>query len=214
MVRMAIVEDNPNSALLLKESAEAEGFEVCGVFGTGEAFLEYLGTGLLPEVLLLDLGLPGIPGIDVARTLKASHPRIEIIIQTVFEDPESILGAIRAGASGYLLKDQACRDLRRAVEEVMAGGSSLSPRVAKRVLEEFQHGATAPVQEQGDFGLTGREREILGELVKGSPCKHIADDLGISLHTVHNHLRKVYEKMRVDSRAEAVAVFLGKQGNR
>ena len=209
-MRIAITEDNPNAALLLKESALSEGFEVCGVYESGEAFLRALETAPFPEVLLLDLGLPGISGIQVAQAVKQTHPEIEIIVQTVFEDPDSILGAIRAGASGYLLKESACRELRRAVEEVLAGGSSLSPRIARRVLQEFHQ----PVPNTNDFGLTAREHEILNELVAGAPCKLIADKLKISLHTVHNHLRKVYEKMRVDSRSEAVAVYTGRQERR
>lgn len=201
-MRIIIVEDNACSASMLRECAESEGFEVVDAFSCGEDLLRALDAGVVPDLLLLDLGLPGISGIELTRRVKAAHPQVEVIIQTVFEDPDSILGAIRAGASGYLLKTQAFTDLKRAVDEVMAGGSSLSPLVARRVLLAFQPPEPRP---ENPFQLTAREREILDELVAGSPCKTIADRLGISLHTVNNHLRKVYEKMRVDSRAAAVA---------
>lgn len=211
MVRIAIVEDNSNSASLLKECAETEGYDVLGVYSCGEDLLQALESQRIPDVLLLDLGLPGLSGIEVARLVKINYPSVEIIIQTVFEDPDSILGAIRAGASGYLLKAHAFEEMRRAVEEVMAGGSSLSPIIARKVLVTLQ---PAEQETEDTSLLSAREREILDELVTGAPIKTIAARLDISPHTVNNHLRKVYEKLRVDSRAEAVAVALGTQKKR
>jgi DNA-binding NarL/FixJ family response regulator len=206
-----IVEDNAVSAMLLKECAEGEGLEVAGLFESGEDLLAALKTVPQPDLVLLDLGLPGISGIETARLLKDCFPGVEILVQTVFEDPESILGAIRAGVSGYLVKSEACQDLGRAVAEVLAGGSSLSPRVARRVVEEFQ---APPSPTQNTLHHTPRGQEILDHLVQGYACKIIGDRLGISTFTVNNHLRKVYEKMRVGSRAEAVAVVVGAKNQR
>jgi DNA-binding NarL/FixJ family response regulator len=212
MLQVAIIEDNPVSADLLREYIDGDGIRVSDAYATGEDALEAIPRRPLPDIVLADVGLPGISGIEVTRRLKSLYPDLDIIIQTVFEDTETILASIRAGASGYMLKASSREDIRRALREVRAGGSPLSGKVAKKVFEEFK-GTRLEAKPAGPnpkacadaYDLTEREKQILEYLIKGASSKEIAFDLGISVHTVTNHLRRVYEKLRVNSRGEAVA---------
>jgi DNA-binding NarL/FixJ family response regulator len=210
MIRIAIVEDDPMASSLLRDYISCEDMAVDAAYGSGEEALERMRSLPLPDVVLLDVNLPGISGIETASRLKEAWPGIEIVMQTVFEDGDTILAAIAAGASGYLLKASSSEEFRRAIREVVAGGSPLSGRVAKRILESFRS-LTEQVPAREQFDLTAREEEILDKLIAGASYKEIGSDLGISAHTVNSHLRKVYEKLRVSSRSEAVAVALGKQ---
>jgi DNA-binding NarL/FixJ family response regulator len=213
MLRIAIVEDDPVAASLLADYVPCEDIAVDAIYGSGEAALERMRSIPLPDVLLLDVNLPGISGIETAARVKEAWPSVEIVMQTIFEDADTILAAIRAGASGYLLKASSSEEFRRAIREAKAGGSPLSGRIAKRVLECFRSQQPLPLAAmRAHFALTAREEEILDKLIAGASYKEIAAALCISAHTVSSHLRKVYEKLRVNSRAEAVAVALGKQG--
>jgi DNA-binding NarL/FixJ family response regulator len=213
MLRIAIVEDDPVAASLLEDYVPCEDIAVDAVYGSGESALEHMRSLSLPDVLLLDVNLPGISGIETAAKVKEAWPSVEIVMQTVFEDSDTILAAIRAGASGYLLKASSSEEFRRAIREAKAGGSPLSGRIAKRVLECFRsRQAPPPAATRAHFDLTAREEEILDKLIAGASYKEIASALGISIHMVNSHLRKVYEKLRVNSRSEAVAVALSKQG--
>jgi DNA-binding NarL/FixJ family response regulator len=217
MLRIVIVEDDPVAASLLSDYVPCEDIAVDAVYGSGEEALERLRSLPLPDVILLDVNLPGISGIETAARVKESWPSVEIVMQTIFEDADTILAAIRSGASGYLLKASSSEEFRRAIREAKSGGSPLSGRVAKRVLESFRQvpepgpASGAAVGPRERFALTEREEEILDSLIAGASYKEIAFELGISTHTVNSHLRKVYEKLRVNSRSEAVAVALGKQ---
>ncbi len=201
-MKIVIVEDDPTAADLLKEYLEGGETLVTAVYSSGEEALDTINASSLPDIVLMDIGLPGISGIETTRMLKEKHPSLEIVVQTIFEDSPTIVLAIKAGASGYLLKGSPREELLAALAEVLRGGSFLTGRVARLVLEEFRpHDFPAGK----DFGLTAREEEILNELVKGAAYKKIADRLCLSVHTVNNHLRKIYEKMHVHSRGEAVA---------
>jgi len=213
MLHVAIVEDNATAGRLLKEYLESEDLKITAIYSSGEDALAAIPTLPLPDVILMDIGLPNISGIEVTRRLKASYPQLEIVMQTVFEDCGNIMEAIKAGASGYILKASTREEIINALIEAKKGGSFLTGKVARKVLREFQdHGAaksaataeSRPVSIRR-FGLSDREEEILKGLINGDPYKIIADNLFISVHTVNNHIRKIYEKMQVNSRGEAVA---------
>ena len=213
MLHIAIVEDNTTAGRLLKSYLESEDLKVTAIYKSGEEALAAIPTLPLPDVILMDIGLPNISGIEVTRQLKESYPQIEIVMQTVFEDCANIMEAIKAGASGYILKASSREEIINALLEAKKGGSFMTGKVARKVLQEFQdQGAKAQPASTGNkpassgrFGLSDREEEILNKLICGDPYKKIADDLFISVHTVNNHIRKIYEKMQVNSRGEAVA---------
>jgi DNA-binding NarL/FixJ family response regulator len=156
-----------------------------------------------PQVLLLDVGLPGINGIDALARLRELAPGTAIVILTVFEDDDKIFRAICAGASGYLLKTANTTDLAAAIRSAAAGGSPINPMIARRVLDRFSKvGASAPSK---DYGLTAREKEILQLLVQGYNTKEAAARLQISYHTADGYIREIYEKLQVNTRSGMVA---------
>ncbi|MCE5251787.1 response regulator transcription factor [bacterium] len=207
MLYVVIIEDNKVAADLLREYIESEDVKVSALYTSGEDALKSIPSAPLPDVLLVDIGLPGISGIEVTRTLKKEFPGLEIIIQTVFEDTATIIDSIKAGASGYILKASSREEIIRALNEVKKGGSFLSGKVARKILHEFKDSEKSAATGNGleCYSLTTREEEILDNLVHGASYKEISSKLDISVHTVNNHIRKIYEKMRVHSRGEAVA---------
>jgi DNA-binding NarL/FixJ family response regulator len=204
-MNIVIVEDDPTAAgLLMEYLGEGENC-VTAVYSSGEdAVNGLLNDEVLPDVVLMDVKLPGISGIETTRMLKAGRPGLEIVVQTIFEDSKTIIEAIKAGASGYILKGCSKNELLAALDETIKGGSFLTGRVARLVLKEFREPG---IPAGNDFGLSVREEEILNELVRGAAYKEIADRLRLSVHTVNNHIRRIYEKMRVHSRGEAAAKF-------
>ena len=174
-------------------------------FATCEEALQALRAGPAPEVILCDVGLPGMDGITGISAIKAVSPATRIIMLTVHDDHRKVFGAICAGASGYLLKDASEETITTAIHEVLNGGAPMNPRVARLVLEMF---ARQNAPRQDNYGLSGREKEILELMVKGLIKKEIAEQMGISYHTVNNHLRSIYEKLHVHTRAGAVAKAL------
>jgi DNA-binding NarL/FixJ family response regulator len=157
-----------------------------------------------PKIILLDIGLPGMSGIEGIQLLKSSSPSAKIIMLTIQDDNDSIFKAICNGASGYLLKDSSSDKILNAVKEVLNGGAPMNSSIAFKVLEMFKNF----VPEKKDYNLSFREVEILQLLVEGLPKKIIADKLSISYHTVDSHLRKIYEKLKVHSASSAVAKAL------
>lgn len=157
-----------------------------------------------PAVLILDIGLPGMSGLEGVRTFKERFPHVEIVMFTVHDDPERIFEAISAGASGYLLKSEPLERIAGAVEEVLRGGSPMTPEIARLMLERFNRlGATASTVE-----LSDREREVLRAMVDGLAKKEIADRLEISIHTVDTYTRRLYKKLHVNTLGGAVAKAL------
>lgn len=154
-----------------------------------------------PHVLLLDVGLPGMSGIEGIARLRQLAPNTAIVILTVFEDDDKIFRAICAGAAGYLLKTSGIQDIAAALRTAASGGSPINPNIARRVLEMFSK-ANAPAR---DYGLTPREKEILQLLVQGNTIKEAASNLGIGYYTADEYIRSVYEKLQVRSRGSAVA---------
>ena len=168
-----------------------------------EAFAE-LERAPQPKVVLMDLGLPGISGLEAIETLKARAPDTAVLVLTVFEDEEKVFRAICAGASGYLLKNATLEEVIDAIRVVQAGGSPMTPRIARRVLEKFARLSPKPVE----YNLSEREKETLGLLVQGLVKKEIAAALSISIHTVDMHLRRIYTKLHVNTGTAAVAKAL------
>lgn len=160
-----------------------------------------------PDVVLMDINLPGINGIQCVARLKAKLPKVQVLMLTTYEDSKLIFDSLRAGASGYLLKNMAPAQVVEAVEQVSAGGSPMSMHIARKVVSHFQQIKQVPSEMDV---LSKRELEILGLLAKGYLYKEIADQLGITQGTVRVHLHTVYEKLHVSSRTEAVVKFLGK----
>jgi DNA-binding NarL/FixJ family response regulator len=207
-VRVSIVEDNTGTresiAALL---GRAPGLELAGAHATGEDALRDL-PGQRPDVVLMDINLPGISGIECVSRLKERIPRVQVLMLTTYEDGDLIFESLRAGASGYLLKNIPPAELAQAVEQVHAGGSPMSMQIARKVVSHFQR---IKRPETDVDKLTKREQEILALLAKGFLYKEIADNLGITLSTVRAHLHTVYEKLHVQSRTQAVVKFLGQQ---
>lgn len=198
-MKIIIVEDNTllreNLKLLL--SGE-QGVIVAAAVGSAEEALPAI-KKTSPDVMLVDLGLPGMSGVDLIKKVKDKFPEMEIMTHTVFEDRESVFSAIKAGASGYILKGSTPREIIEALNNLHAGGAPMSPKVARKVIQEFQ-GET--VSEQ--YLLSRREQEIVREIEKGLSYKEIADRFNISPHTVHSHIKKIYEKLHAKDRDEAL----------
>jgi DNA-binding NarL/FixJ family response regulator len=175
-------------------------------FGSFEESQMALG-GKPPDVLLLDVGLPGINGIEALAHIHQIAPSTRAVILTVFDDAEKIFQAICAGASGYLLKTSAIDEIADAIRQVMEGGAPMTPKVAKMVIDLFGKMGKTRRQPTGsdDYDLTPREKDILELMVEGLIKKEIADRLDLSVHTVSTHLRSVYEKLHVNTNTGAVA---------
>lgn len=169
-----------------------------------EEAIEALVAGERPNVMLFDLGLPGMSGVEGIRQIKHALPEIEILVFSVFDDNEKVFSAICAGASGYLLKTSSMGEIPIAIREVLAGGAPINARIARRVLDMFSH--LAP--ESRDYGLTEREKEVLEQMVGGLTKKEIADQLDLSFHTVDKHIRGIYSKLHVNTMTGAVAKAL------
>lgn len=203
-----VVEDDDDYRALLGSILESDPALACPAsFASAEDLLAHLNQHFAPEVLILDIGLPGMSGVEAVQHLRMRHPGSRIIMLTIHEDNDRIFDAIRYGASGYLAKGASADDITQAVHDVMAGGAAMSPQIARRVLGMFTQ-SLAPAY---DYGLTDRERDVLSELVKGKSKKRIADDLFLSRHTVDTHLRSVYLKLHVSSATEAVGKAVGER---
>jgi DNA-binding NarL/FixJ family response regulator len=200
-IRVAIVEDQQHTrdglAALI---AGTPGYRMTGAFGSMEAALPRIDASV-PDVALLDVGLPGMSGIEGARRLKAQHPELQILMLTVYADNEHIFEAICGGADGYLLKDTPPAQLLQAIRDVRQGGAVMSPQIARKVVRMFQD--IAPPR-GGSESLTARELEVLGLLAQGHSYKSAAAALGLSFDTIRFHIRNVYEKLHVHSKSEAV----------
>jgi len=178
-----------------------EGMECTGSFTSSEDALEALNEGRVPDIILLDVQLPGQSGLEAVRTIKAISPSTRVVMLTVFDDHQKIFQAICAGASGYLLKTAPVDRIVEAIREALDGGAPMNPNVARSVLDMFARLA-AP---KFDYSLTDREQSILELMTKGLTKKEIASQLSLSYHTVDTHLRNIYTKLHVHNRSGAVA---------
>lgn len=206
-IKIAIVDDDEGVRRNLVYAVDH--FEKCrcvGHFASAEEAIK--GIPLCqPEIVLMDINMPEINGIECVQKLKAAYPEIEFIMLTVYEDTESVFKALAAGASGYLLKQSTREELFSAIKQVCSGGSPMTSHIARKVVQSFRQPISA---ENAMNTLTQREQETLDLLAKGFLYKEIADKLDISYETVHNHIRHIYVKLRVRSRAQAVAKYFHK----
>ncbi|MDR0966205.1 MAG: response regulator transcription factor [Myxococcales bacterium] len=205
-IRVLVVEDQPkilkNQLKLLDAAAD---LIVIGTATSGEEALKEI-PNCKPEVLLLDLGLPQMSGIDVTREVKARWPGIEILIFTIFDEEQKVLEAIRAGASGYLLKGATADKIVEAICDVRAGGTVIQPNLARNLLKHFRADAPAAPEAlvPGQRPLSEREKEILQIIAKGISNNEAAAMLGVSKATIRTHLEHIYAKLEVTNRVEAV----------
>lgn len=204
--RIAIFDDNKNireSISLLLDTVE--GFQVVGSFSHVLDCIDDV-RECKPDIVLMDIEMPGMTGIEAVGLLKKEFPHIQVLMQTVFEDDERVFDSICGGASGYILKNQLNTRLIEALQELQFGGSPMSPSIARKVLTKMQSIPQLVRNEAPpDYQLTPREKEVLACIVNGLAYKMIADQLNISYETVRSHVKKIYEKLHVASLTEAVA---------
>ena len=200
-----LVEDNERFRTSINDLIHETAGLTCDLaVSSCEDALAHLETDAAPDILLMDIGLPGLDGIEGIRRVKSIAPSIQVIMLTVFDDSDKIFRAICAGASGYLLKSAPPDDIIRSLSDMLEGGAPINAQIARKVLDMFADMA-AP---KGNYGITDAEKKILHLLVEGEPKKQIAHDLGVSFHTVDTHLRNIYTKLQVHSRSGAVAKAL------
>jgi len=198
-MRLVIVEDDPllleNLTLLL--SGEG-GITVAGSYRSAEEALK-LFRSAKPEVMLTDIGLPGMSGVELIKKAKEAMPRLEIMAHTVFEDRENVFSAIKAGASGYLLKGSSPREIIESIHSLYKGGAPMSPKIARKIIQELRDDVASD-----EFLLTSRETEIVKLVEEGLTYKEIGQQLSISTHTVHTHIKNIYEKLQAKNRQDAI----------
>lgn len=202
-IRVAIFEDNDSLRKGLYQLVNGSiGFTCVGAFPDCSELIKNI-EAANPDVVLMDIGMPGINGIEGVKILQSKFPEIKILMQTIFEENEKIFASICAGASGYILKNTTALRILDAIKETFDGGAPMSPSVATKVLKMVQQPDGLAKHE--NFNLSEREKEILSCLVKGMSYKMIADNCFISIDTVRGHIRNIYEKLHVHSKSEAVA---------
>ena len=203
-ISVAIVEDDLKTRQLLQTMLhDAPGFECLGAFSSGEAALEGL-PRLRPQVVLMDINLPKMSGVECTRQLKLLRPELNIIILTVYDDSDRIFMALQMGASGYLLKRSTTDEILEAIKIVKSGGAPMSNYIARKVVQSFHR--RGPSGDDAE-NLSKRETEILAYLAQGYPNKKVAEALGLSTETVRSYLRNIYTKLQVHSRSEAITKF-------
>jgi len=200
-MRLVIIEDDPllleNLTLLLRGE---EGITVAGSYRSAEDAMRSLKSAT-PEVMLTDLGLPGMSGVELIKKAKEEIPSLEIMAHTVFEDRDKVFSAIKAGASGYILKGSSPREIIESIHSLYKGGAPMSPKIARKVIHEFQDDAGSE-----QFLLTQRETELVKLVEDGLTYKEIGERLGISTHTVHTHIKNIYEKLQAKDRNSAIII--------
>lgn len=200
-LRVAIVEDDArwrsNLEVLLRETP---GLEFIGGFPSGEAALQQL-PGLRPQVVLMDINLPGMSGVECTRQLRALLPDLQIVMLTVYDDNERIFQALQMGATGYLLKRASADEIVQAIEQVQRGGAPMSAYIARKVVQSFQQPGPSL---RPDQGLSKRESEVLSYVSRGYSDKEVAEALGLTSATVRSYLKSIYSKLHVHSRTQAI----------
>lgn len=202
-ITVSIVEDDEQARRILAGwVGHAQGFCLSGEWGDAEAALAALPAGK-PDVVLMDINLPGMSGVDAVKKLKPVLPGTQFVMLTVYEDADHIYNALAAGATGYLLKETPRQELLRALEDVHRGGSPMTSNIARKVVQSFGQARASSAADD----LSPREQEVLDLLARGYLYKEIAERLNISVPTVNTYVRRVYEKLHVRSRAQAVAKY-------
>ena len=201
-IKVIIFDDNDSLrdsiSMLLQDSAD---FTLAGSYSHCLDVIENI-TNTKPDVVIMDIDMPGMNGIEGVKLIRKNFPAVQILMLTVFDDDEKVFAAIKAGANGYILKNAEPQHLLHAISEVYNGGAPMTPGIAKKVLHQFQ---TILPEEEKDYHLSTREKEVLSLLVDGLSYKMIAAKLSITYDTVRAHMKKIYEKLHVASMTEAVA---------
>jgi DNA-binding NarL/FixJ family response regulator len=210
-ITVSIVEDSEQlRSTLARMIGRAEGFQCLGDYGTAEDALEAIPKNP-PNVVLMDINLPGMNGVECVRKLKQLTPGTQVVMLTAYEDTENIFNSLAAGASGYLLKRSKSAEILEAIRDVQNGGSPMTTHIARKVVQSFQASAAAvapATAAEPSEELSPREQEVLDLLSQGFMYKEISDKLGISFETVRTYIRRIYEKLHVRTRTEAVAKAL------
>ena len=207
-IRVCIFEDNPKMNKALAQLVDsASGLELAGTFTDGKDVLRNV-TQSDPDVVLMDIDMPEVNGIEAVKMIRKHFPKLRILMQTVFEDDDKVFESLVAGASGYVLKNMPSDKMVEAIVEVHNGGAPMSPSIASRVLNLFQHYVRKPEKETEEYNLSQREKEVLSCMVDGKPYKVICDELSITYSTVRSHVQKIYEKLHVSNNTEAVSKAL------
>jgi DNA-binding NarL/FixJ family response regulator len=205
IIRVAAVEDDAGLQNSLKQLlTRTPGLEAVGIFRDGETAVQKV-PGCKPDVVIMDINLPGINGVECVRQLKQLLPRSQFLMLTVYEDSELLFDSLMAGATGYLLKRTPAAKIVEAIRDIHGGGSPMTPAVARRVVRFLTKQGTE-LERIGE--LTDREHQCLEQLAQGYRYKEVADNLNISMGTVRTHIRIIYEKLHVHSRTEAVVKYL------
>lgn len=206
MITVFIVEDNPDIQLLLQTVVSRHTDYTClGVAATGADALKKI-PELLPDVVLMDIGLPDLSGIDCVRKLKTQCPNVEFIMCTVYDEDEKVFQSLEAGANSYILKKSNPDLLLTAIREVYEGGSPMSSDIARKIVARMQRSGQSRI----DYGITPREVDVLTMLAKGLTYTETADQLFISVKTLKKHIYNIYEKLHVDNKVEALNKYFGK----
>jgi DNA-binding NarL/FixJ family response regulator len=204
MIKIAIIEDIDDIRNNLKDYFEQQPeIECVLVSDSVESFLVNLKTSLSPDMILTDIGLPGMSGIEGMKKIKSLLPQVDIIMLTVFKDNDKIFKSVCAGATGYLVKDTPLPDIKKAILEISNGGSYMSPSIARKVLEYF-----SPIKSVTKEQLTLKEKQIITALTEGLSYKLIADKLLISIDTVRFHIKNIYRKLHINSKSELISKAL------
>jgi len=205
MANIGIIEDNKKIRQLIQRYLDMQdGMDCTVAVESVEEMLEYLESYPKPDVMLMDIQLPGMTGIEGMKIFQEKYPEIEIIMLTVYHDSHKIFDSLKAGASGYLLKHTSLPEIKEAIDLLLSGGAPMSPQIARKVITHFNETG----QKQTQSNLTAREQDIVNGLVDGLSYKMIADRLSISIDTVRAHIRNMYKKLHVNSKAEVIAKSL------
>lgn len=206
MIEIGIVEDNIKIRNLIQRYLDMQEKMSCKTaVDSVEDMLKFLKDYDPPDVLLMDIQLPGMSGIEGIGIIKEEYPEIEILMLTIYHDSHKIFDSLKAGASGYLLKHTSLPEIKESIQNLVEGGAPMSPQIARKVIEHFNK----PVKEQKiESNLTSREQDIVNGLVDGLSYKMIADRFDISIDTVRAHIRNIYKKLHVNSKAQVIAKSL------
>ncbi len=206
MIEIGIVEDNVKIRNLIQRYLDMQEAMSCKVaVDSVEEMLEHLENNTPPGILLMDIQLPGMSGIEGIELIKKKYPDIEIIMLTIYHDSHKIFDSLVAGASGYLLKHTSLPEIKDSIETLMEGGAPMSPQIARKVIQHFNK---PEPKNNPESNLTSREQDIVNGLVDGLSYKLIADRFDISIDTVRAHIRNIYKKLHVNSKAEVIAKSL------
>ena len=208
VIKIVFVEDHEQFRSKLVELAgDAPNLQLVGAYKDGPSALKGI-PQVKPDVVVMDIQLPGVDGVECVRALKAGLPAVNFLMLTAYEDGDRLFESLKAGAGGYLLKRTSSVRLLQAIQELHAGGSPMTPQIARRVVQFFSGPAKSSPSGMDD--LTAGQKKFLEELAQGFSYKEIADHLGITVHGVRNYIRKIYEKLHVHSKVEAINKYLGR----